>query len=221
MNYKKSVVAIAFASVLSTFSTSAVADLSGSAGVNSMYLFRGLDLGTPQVWGSLDYSADNGFYASGWVSSVDGSDYEFDTVVGWGTDLTESVSVDFNAVVYKYDFNDFGDYADLTAGITAGLVSASVSYTVGDNYDDSDWLYYKVGIEKDAFSLSVGVDTLDGPKMEGDYTHIDFNYAYNDRLNFTVSQVIDTSGDYGQGIENVFGDEIKFLVGYTLPIDSL
>ena len=50
------------------------------------------------------------------------------------------------------------------------------------------------------------------PAGDGDYSHLDLGYQYNDNLSFTVSKVIDTDDDTQE-------DDTLFVVSYSLPID--
>ena len=69
---KKTVIASAVAAASVMAPAIAAAEISGSLGIASMYLWRGQDVsaGTANVSGSLDFTTDAGFYAGTWVSSA-------------------------------------------------------------------------------------------------------------------------------------------------------
>ena len=69
---KKTVIASAVAAASVMAPAIAAAEISGSLGIASMYLWRGQDVsaGTANVSGSLDFTTDVGLYAGTWVSSA-------------------------------------------------------------------------------------------------------------------------------------------------------
>ena len=71
MNKLGSYAAFALTGILALMALPASAELSGTVGVTSEYIFRGFsNSGGVAVQGSLDWHNENGFYASAWASNV-------------------------------------------------------------------------------------------------------------------------------------------------------
>lgn len=191
----------------------ASAELSASASVASMYLWRGFDLsdGSPAVSGDITYSA-GGFYTGIWGSSGDDTyGQEVDYYAGFATELGP-ISVDVSVWNYVYPgssagFVDNGDtYGDLSE-IIIGLGAGPVSLTIYDNIaGNNGYYYYTLGYDVGSFSFTLG--GADSDDEDSNYAHFDVSYAYNDNLSFTFSQMIDEDND----------DDLKFVVSYSLPI---
>lgn len=89
------------------FSPMTFADVSGSVGVNSDYMWRGAsqNAGNPAFDLNLEWSG-NGFYAGTWASEVNlnnDKDHEFDFYAGYALAVTEKVAIDVGLVHYTYD----------------------------------------------------------------------------------------------------------------------
>jgi len=196
-------------------------DVSGSVGVANMYLWRGYDLGSGDAAVSGDLSVSfAGAYAGVWGSSGDSANgTEYDLYVGYGAEFG-GVSVDLSVWNYMYPsaeeptiLDDFGGASE--AILSIGFMGLSV--TAYDNIaGGSGYEYYTVAYSYDAFTVLVGkhdnVGGYDEDEMAyvpvEDVTHVDFSYAYNDNLTFTLSQQVDNEDD----------DDLKFVVSYSLPI---
>ena len=86
----------------------AAAEVSGTLGASSQYLWRGQQLTDgAAVYGSVDYSHTSGLYAGAWGSS-ETDDTEYDLYAGFGGEF-EGLSYDISYIDYNY-----------TAGGTAG-----------------------------------------------------------------------------------------------------
>jgi len=203
--------AVAIASLVSASALTAQvanAEVSASAGLASTYLWRGQDLGTAAISGSLDYAADSGVYAGIWTSSGD-------TAGGTETDLyfgfageAGALSYDVGYATYLYaGEDDIDDLAEVYVSVGMDMFSASV-YIPTDS--DADYTYLTAGVELGDYSVSLGTNT--GTDAD-DYTHVDVSYAYNDKVSFTYSQVVaeDTDDNYDMGG--------VFVVSYSLPIE--
>jgi len=198
---------------------SADSSVSGSAGLSTAYLLRGLDLDSPQFWGQADYTA-GGFTATTWISSLASAGYELNVIPNYTFEVSDSVSIDVGAVLYKYEDTDFGDYIDLTAGVGFGNFYLGYMHTVGSDYDDIDWDYVTLSGEFEEISALIGYDAWDDGVVSGNYVHLDVSYALSDNLSFTVSKIVSDSGDYGESVINGYSDDVRFLVGFSLPIEN-
>lgn len=202
----------------------AQAEVSGSVGVASTYLWRGMDLGsgTPAVFGDLSYS-NSGFYSGIWGSSGDtAAGSEYDLYAGYGSTLGD-FSYDLSLWSYNYptgpDETDFTDVSDAVVSVGYGPVAFSAYIPIGKDNSGSDYMYYTLSGSLNQFSATLGLHQDDPDAVVGcpaDNTgdtcspmHIDVSYAYNDNLAFTLSQMIADEPE---------GDDLKFIVSYSLPI---
>lgn len=205
------------AAVIATSGISAAqAEVGASVGVASTYLWRGYDLGsgTPAVSGDLNYSV-GGAYAGVWGSSGDTSlGTEYDLYAGYGMEF-DMFSFDVSVWNYNYPTGDseidFADLTDVVVSLGVGPVSFAV-YTPVAGAGDYDYAYYTLGAGYGAFSATLGMHENGGTDEDGDTTdpvHLNLDYAYNDNLTFTLSQFISDEPE---------GDDLKFVVSYSLPI---
>lgn len=191
-------------------STPALAEVSATAGVANLYLWRGQNLGggTPVVMGSLDYSHESGLFAGVWGSSA-GPDSEVDLYVGYAYS-----NDDFGFKVTAYDYSYprsavTGDLQEIALGVTFGGFFADAILAQGDLTDD----YFAVGYTYEKFTGKVGMYSADA--ADANYVHADLTYAYNDNLSFTVSGIVDE--DDFAAVAGI-GDAL-FVVSYSLPLD--
>lgn len=217
------VLAGAMTAGLAAVNTAQAADveISASAGVSNMYLWRGQDLGqgSAMVDGSLDVAV-GGAYAGMWVGSGDVNyGQEYDLYVGYAGEVGD-FSYDVSAATYTYpgydmenDVDSEGNTFDLSEfTIGLGYMGASFSYTgplAGDGNDD--YSYMTLGYGYDAYSVMIGMADDEG--SEADYTHVDVGYAFNDNLSFTLSKIVDMDED------DSMDDDLKVSLYYSLPIE--
>jgi uncharacterized protein (TIGR02001 family) len=227
MNFTKNLIASSVAAsavVLSAFAPLANADVTGTAGVASTYLWRGADLGsgTPAVSGDLKYS-QSGFYTGIWGSSGDTyAGTEYDLYAGYGMSFGADDLFKIDVSLWNYNYptglgylddpdteiveqeTDFGKLSDLVIAFSVGPVTATIYDNVAGAPSGS--AYYTLAGGVGAFSVLVGMhDSAAGD----DPVHVNLNYAFNSKLTFTLSQfVADEPED----------DDLKFVVSYSLPI---
>lgn len=203
------------------------AEVTGSAGVASSYLWRGLDLGdgTPAVSGALKLSK-SGFYAGIWGSSGDtakGSEYHLSA--GYNGNYGEFF-YGIGAISYNYPTkanSEFGDFSDGVVTLGYGPVSFGAYIPVGKLDSSGDYMYFTLGASFGSFSTLLGVHSGDltnggivGCELDEESTkdkctpiHLDLTYAYNENLSFTLSQFID---------DKPAEDKLKFIVSFGFPI---
>ncbi len=218
MNVKKILVGTLAASAFTAGSIATTAyaegEVSASAAVSNMYLWRGLDLGdgAAAVSGDLVYSI-SGAYAGVWVSSGDtGLGQEYDLFAGYAMDITDDVSVDVS--VWNYNYSDLGARDDTTGELTEIILSLSAygaNISILDNVaGDSGYIYYTLGYGAGDFSATFGSHSFDDDA--DNMSHLDISYAYNDNLSFTVSKIVD------EETEGSYDDDAMFQVSYSFPI---
>lgn len=218
MNVKKILVGTLAASAFSAGSIATTAyaegEVSASAAVSNMYLWRGLDLGdgAAAVSGDLVYSV-SGAYAGVWVSSGDtGLGQEYDLFAGYAMDISEDVSVDVS--VWNYNYSDLGVRNETFGELTEVVLSLSAygaNISILDNVaGGSGYIYYTLGYGAGDFSATFGSHSYDNDAAN--MSHLDISYAYNDNLSFTVSKIVD------EETEGTYDDDTMFQVSYSFPI---
>ncbi len=204
-------------------------DISGTFGVVSDYMFRGVSQtgGDAAVQAGVTVSHDSGFYVGAWGSNVDfndgETDFELDLYLGYGGSLGENTTYDVNVTYYSYPNQPNGadyDYFEFIAGITHDFgngfsAGAKVAFSpenfgntgnalwlgLNGTYAFNDWL---------AFSANVGYVGLDDTYyFEDSYFHYDFGATVTyGILNLDVryvgtdSDVIDDDKVVGSAIFN-------------------
>lgn len=201
------------------------AEVTGSAGIASSYLWRGLDLGsgTPAVSGALKFSK-SGFYTGIWGSSGDTvKGTEYDLSAGYNGTFGD-FSYGLGAISYNYPTtanSEPGDFSDAVVTFGYGPVSFGAYIPVGKLDSSGDYTYFTLGATFGSFSTLLGVHSSDQTNggvvgCEADTgsnkctpVHLDFTYAYNENLSFTLSQFV---------ADKPFEDKLKFVVSFGIPI---
>lgn len=112
-----------FAAFLLMLSTTAFADLSGSATITNDYVWRGMTQGAENALQvGIDYNNDKGFYIGAWTSDVDFGgevDREVDLYAGWSGALVDGV-LDVTVGYIKYDYQgDAFDFEEYLVGFSS------------------------------------------------------------------------------------------------------
>lgn len=223
------VAALAMAGAVAV-SNPAVAEVSASAAVANMYLWRGIDLGdgSAAVSGDLIYSM-GGAYAGIWISSGDDAlGNEYDYFVGYGGEAGD-FSYDVSLWNYNYSDGSFEKPFDQSNDTTGDLSEVIVTLGYGDfslsYYDNiagaTGYTYTTLSGGVGKFSATVGYHDFDeaGPAESDSMTHLDVSYAFNDNLSFTASKVIAQDCDKDDtGCTGTVDEDVKFVVAYSLPI---
>jgi len=130
----KNIIAVATSALL-TLSAGADAAVSATVNLASDYTFNGVSQtgNDPALQASLDYSADNGFYAGTWASNLDfgGSDdtnIEWDAYIGKYYQLNEKIGLDVGIAYYTYH----GDSASDTYNYPEAYTKFGYSSSLGD-----------------------------------------------------------------------------------------
>lgn len=130
----KSIIALATTCLL-TLSSAATADVSSTVNLASDYTFNGVSQTSndPALQVSLDYAAENGFYAGTWASNVDfgGTDdtnIEWDAYIGQYYQLNDNVGLDVGIAYYTYH----GDSASDTYNYPEAYTKFGYNSSLGD-----------------------------------------------------------------------------------------
>ena len=220
MKMKQKLIAGAVAlSAMAGFAVPAAhAEVAASVGASNMYYWRGYDLG-----GGAAITADinvsgNGFVAGVWTSSGDASlGTEYDIYAGYSGsagDFTYGVSV----ISYVYPNLDGeekiapGDYVEIAPTVGFGPFKVTYYDAVAAEVsplDNEDYSYATAELIFEKFAFKYGQHMDDG---ETGMSHIDATYKFNDKLSFTVGQVVDDA-------DGTAPDETNFIVTLSLPIE--
>lgn len=204
------------AGVMASQAANAEVEVSASAAVSNMYLWRGTNLGAPKGIGAIsgDLSVSmNGAYAGVWASSGDATyGNEYDLYAGYGMESGD-FSADISVWTYVYptgpDSSDtMFDTSDLVVSLGFADASVTLYEKITSNKDDTRYVTLGYGI--DSVSALVGASMSDD--AASDYTHVDISYAYNDNISFTFSQVV------AQDVDDTVDEDGKVVVTYSLPL---
>jgi hypothetical protein len=158
-----------FTAFLLMLSTTAFADLSGSATITNDYVWRGMTQGAENALQvGVDYNNDNGFYAGVWTSDVDFGgdvDREVDLYAGWSGALVDGVlDVTVGYIKYDYQGEEF-DFEEYLVGFSSNGFTVNYYDTV-----DSD-TYTVEAIYAVPFITVVDVELI-GYEMGGEGTEV-------------------------------------------------
>lgn len=216
---KKILTASIAAAVLSIATMpAAFAEVSASVGIANKYLWRGLDLGNGDaaVSGDLKFSTGSGLYTGIWGSSGDATNgSEYDLYVGWGGKLG---MVDVDASIWSYNYPkvniDPGELTDLVLSAGIGSFNGTL-YEAIQGDDNNDYRYVTLGYDFGKYNALVGIH--DYENTDGNPTHIQLGYNYNDNLSFGVSQFVNDE-DSAAGKALGADSDLQFLVSYSVDI---
>lgn len=177
----------------------ALADWSATVTGASDYMFNGVSQtqNSPALQGSIDYAADNGWYAGSWTSNVDYGDAanrELDFYTGYYQSLNESTDADFGIAYYSYygssaasEYNYPEMYGKLIFAHRLGITETTLWYS---------WDYFGTGADHvigkvahtfsiaDNHAIQLTVDnshSLDEDKYQwdtGDSSYVHYKVAY-------------------------------------------
>ena len=161
---KKIIQASLVASVLTTAVAAQAAEVSGNVTLTSDYVWRGVSQtqNNGAIQGGFDVSDESGFYAGAWGSNVDfdnNASLELDLYAGYGTDLTEEVSLDVGIVKYTYPDASGGNFTE--AYVNLGFAGFTLGYAADGGIfagESSEYisLSYDVEVSDVALSFSYG-----------------------------------------------------------------
>ncbi|NVJ62456.1 MAG: hypothetical protein HWE27_18855 [Gammaproteobacteria bacterium] len=152
-------------------------DWSTNVGMNSEYIFRGVQqtLGASAFAGA-DYEKD-GFYAGTWAADV-GDGLEVDLYAGYNFALDKDIELGVGFTSYQYtgDFDSEYNEVNVNFGITDFLIEAAIgsrSEDVDLGIPEQDYTYFAVSYNYNDFTAKYGAWTQD---IEGSY--FEFSYGF-------------------------------------------
>lgn len=193
---------------LFVLSTSAFADINGSIGYSSDYMWRGVS----QSAGASSFNAgievdSNGFFVGAWVGEVDFGDeatQERDLYLGYNLDVMDNLDVQLGLIQYRYDK---GDYDTVEEGfVKVGYNSLTLSYFL-DTDTENDYAH----ISYDLWFVN-GVDASIGYGYHGEDDDFSTLTISKDINNFTLSAMVMLD----EAFENQTTDSVSFGLSYNL-----
>lgn len=166
----KNVLAIT-SSCLLALSASATAEVTSTVNLTSDYTFNGVSQtgNDPALQASLDYAADNGFYAGTWASNVDfgGTDdtnIEWDAYVGKYYQLNEKIGLDAGIAYYTYH----GDSASDTYNYSEAYAKFGYSSSAGNTEFNFwySWDYFGVDVNHYIAMIAHTVEVAPGHSIK-------------------------------------------------------
>ena len=243
MSKKTVLKASALALAIAAAPSAALAEVSGSLGISSNYLWRGQQLFTGGVvHGSIDYGMENGLYAGAWTSSESGRT-EYDLYVGFGGELDGGITYDISYIDYNYTGGGTGenggdssqsgsDFEEVHLGLGVAGFGFDVFIGVGDyGHNDNDDLnadgeqdnngdnYYAISYGVNQISAVLGMYDFDGDPEDPETDASNFNdYTHLDVSYAITDQLTFTVSkvidqDETNGVEQM-DDDVVMQVSY-------
>lgn len=193
---------------LLVLSTSAFADVNGSIGYSSDYMWRGVSqsAGASSLNAGIELDS-NGFFVGAWVGEVDFGDeatQERDLYLGYNLDVLDNLDVQLGLIQYRYDK---GDYDTVEEGfVKVGYNSLTLSYFL-DTDTENDYAH----ISYDLWFVN-GVDASIGYGYHGEDDDFSTLTVSKDINNFTLSAMVMLD----EAFENQTTDSVSFGLSYNL-----
>jgi uncharacterized protein (TIGR02001 family) len=212
------------------------AEVSSTWTLTNDYDFRGFSQSAkdPAIQGSLDYAAENGWYAGAWASNIDfgddlDADYEVDWYTGFAGGDEDGLGWDVGLTYYSYPGESDLNYIEIYGGVAYSWFDGKLWYSNdfgGDSTDgDTSAIYAEANAtfplpENFSFLLHAGLSTGDyWDDVNGDDV-IDYSVGVGyDIGNFSLGlKWVDTQSDVVVR-DDVFNNEgrVVFSVGTTFP----
>ena len=174
----------------------AQAEVTGEVSVTNDYRFRGVSqtAGDFAVPGSIDYSADNGFFAGVWGSNVDDesydSDVEVDLYVGYWGALGEDEEFEYDVTLTYYTYpgqDESSKYLEANVGFYFAGFHFAQWYTndyanadVSLHYSDLNYSYEIA--ENWSIDAHVGYSYGDGADLDWGEDYLDYSIGVSTEL---------------------------------------
>jgi uncharacterized protein (TIGR02001 family) len=192
---------------LFVLSTSAFADVNGSIGYSSDYMWRGAtqSAGASSLNAGIELDS-NGFFVGAWVGEVDFGDeatQERDLYLGYNLGVMDNLDVQLGVIQYRYDK---GDYDTVEEGfVKVGYNSLTLSYFL-DTDTENDYAH----ISYDLWFVN-GVDASIGYGYHGEDDDFSTLTISKDINNFTLSALVMLD----EAFENQTTDSVSFGLSYN------
>jgi uncharacterized protein (TIGR02001 family) len=192
---------------LLVLSTSAFADVNGSIGYSSDYMWRGVSqsAGASSLNAGIELDS-NGFFVGAWVGEVDFGDeatQERDLYLGYNLDVMDNLDVQLGLIQYRYDKVDYDTVEE--GFVKVGYNSLTLSYFL-DTDTENDYAH----ISYDLWFVN-GVDASIGYGYHGEDDDFSTLTISKDINNFTLSALVMLD----EAFENQTTDSVSFGLSYN------
>ena len=192
---------------LFVLSTSAFADVNGSIGYSSDYMWRGATQSACASSLNAGIELDsNGFFVGAWVGEVDFGDeatQERDLYLGYNLGVMDNLDVQLGVIQYRYDK---GDYDTVEEGfVKVRYNNLKVAYYL-DTDTENDYAH----ISYDLWFVN-GVDASIGYGYHGEDDDFSTLTISKDINNFTLSALVMLD----EAFENQTTDSVSFGLSYN------
>lgn len=201
---------VVLASVILAASSPVMAELSGSAGFVSDYVYRGSTLGDAAAYVGGEFS-ESGFTAGIWGIKDGSKGIEADVYASYSLEMSDDFSASLGVTTYNYSYRD-GNEVEANIGAAFGPVGldAAIGKINPDGEGDStDYVYAALSGEAGPVTFLVGSFDLDSKVDSDDYLHFDISLG-NEFESLGVSSSV-TLGVKQPGGDDADTEEYLFL----------
>lgn len=198
----------------------AMAEVTGTVGITSEYMFRGIvSEGGSAVQGSLDWSDASGLYVGTWASNANvfpAGGNELDLYGGYKFAITEGVEVDVGAIYYLFSESDeFEGVLCGTGGILPSCDSSYAEVYAGVNVGGFSGKVYYTNSFFDEFSDDPTKAGLDGEAS----TYVNLAYTFPIKEGLSLRGAVGNQS--GDGADNLLGDSVTdYSLTLTKELES-
>lgn len=188
--------------------TFALADVSGSVGYSSDYMWRGVTQSNGQA--SLNANLElekNGFYAGAWVGQVDFGDdasLEKDLYLGYNFSASDNLNIGLGMIQYRWD----GGYDMVEEGfVSVAYNNLKVMYFLDtDTENDFARISYDISDFVPVVDVVLGYGYHD---ENNDFSELKVSYELNDSYELSMLVMLDMA------FEDQFSDSVSFGLHYN------
>jgi len=217
---------------LTALAGAAQAEVTGTIGAATKYLFRGVDLsqGSPHVYGSLDYAHESGFAAGVWASSEGPANRggEYDLYASYGMNFGD-FAMSIGAISYEYPTQGVDQNQDFfkttEAVVTFEMLDTSLEvYQSLDTNGGSDYIYASLQQNfMDRVAAKIGYHDFEDGNRES-MTHLDLTFMATDEVAFTLSHIVAQSNEIDRpapatGLSGAFPESLSVIASWTKSFD--
>ncbi|MDM3870053.1 TorF family putative porin [Porticoccus sp. W117] len=204
--------------------------ISANVSLTTDYIFRGQSQTGEHgaIQGGFDYSADSGFYAGAWASTVDfgsSAQAEVDFYGGYAGSFSESVDYDIGYIYYSYTGESALDYQELTFSVSLSNLSLGLVYSdeyLGEGGESFVYLSsgYSISLPQEyALDLHLGFNSADDMDITfdgtGDDSYIDWSAVVTKNFGGADFSLGYYGTDIGSGNE-LADDRLVFAISKSL-----
>lgn len=178
-------------------------EVSTTAGIETEYIFRGVEIASESFQGSIDATYGDGYFGLWMNESLDDEDSgasEYDLYGGWAYAIDDTFTADFGGTLYHYPDADDETF-EIYAGVSADVALAPSFYVFYDF--DLEVFTYEGSIsksfaldDKNSIELGGAIGLVDPDAGEGySYYSVTADYVYSIQDNLSASIGVRAAGN--------------------------